>query len=302
VPFTVEGRAVEPTRVPVAQYRTVSAGYFETARIPLKKGRTFSGRDTHGTMPVAIVNEELVRRWLDGLEPIGARLLVDDNDSAPRPLEIVGVVGNVRQLALDGEPTWDLYLPYPQVHADNVGTAASMFWLLRTDGDPASLSTSLTRVVQSIDREVAASQVRPLSDYVADASASRRFSVSLVGLFAVAALALAITGIYAMVSYSITERTREIGIRVALGASWPSLIGVVIGYGLSFVLIGLAAGVVTAAAAARLLAGLLFGVSPFDPATLGQAAAVVAAVSLAACAVPAARIGRTAGAAVLQAE
>ena len=110
VPFTVEGRAVERERVPVAQFRTVSSGYFEAARIPVKRGRTFSERDTERTQAVAVVNEELARQWLDGLEPIGARLLVDDNDGSPRPVEIIGVVGNVQQVALDGEPTWDLYL------------------------------------------------------------------------------------------------------------------------------------------------------------------------------------------------
>jgi putative ABC transport system permease protein len=302
VPFTVDGRPVERSRVPIAQYRTVSDGYFETARIPLTRGRTFTAHDTRRSVPVAIVNEALARQWLDGLEPIGARLLANDNDSAPRPLEIVGVVGNVRQLSLDGEQTWDLYLPYSQVHDDNVTAAANMFWLVRTAGDPAGLSATFARALQSIDSEVAASQVRPMADYLSDAAASRRFSVSLIALFALAALALAMTGIYAMVSYSLSERTREIGIRVALGASRRHIVGVVIGYGLSFVLIGLAAGVALAAGAARLLSSLLFGVTAFDPVTLGQAAAGIAAASLVACAVPAGRIGRTADIVVLQAE
>jgi putative ABC transport system permease protein len=125
VPFTVEGRAVERERVPVAQFRTVTAGYFEAARIPLKRGRTFSEQDTETTRAVAVVNEELASHWLAGLEPIGARLLVDDNDGPPRPVEIIGVVGNVQQAALDGEPTWDLYLTYPQIHRDNVKSTAT---------------------------------------------------------------------------------------------------------------------------------------------------------------------------------
>jgi predicted permease len=130
VPFTVEGRPLERERVPAAQFRTVSSGYFEAAGIPLKRGRTFSERDTDKTRPVAVVNEELASQWLRGLEPIGARLLVDDNDRGPRPVEIIGVVGNVQQLALDGGPTWDLYLTYPQIHPDGVGlAAANMFWI-----------------------------------------------------------------------------------------------------------------------------------------------------------------------------
>ena len=136
VPFTVEGRAIERERVPLAQFRTVSAGYFETVRIPLKRGRTFSDGDTAETRPVAVVNEALADRWLDGLDPIGARLLVDDSDGPPRPVEIIGVVGNVQQIALDGkEPTWDLYVTYPQIHADTLGGAVgNMFWMTRTSG------------------------------------------------------------------------------------------------------------------------------------------------------------------------
>ena len=225
VPFTVEGRAIERERVPLAQFRTVSAGYFEAARIPLKRGRTFSERDTDTTRAVAVVNEELARQWLDGLEPIGARLLVDDNDGPPRPVEIIGVVGNVQQVALDGEPTWDLYLTYPQIHVDNVGgAAANMFWIVRTTGDPMSLATSLAREVRRIDPDVAASQIRPMDHYLSDAVAPRRFSLSLMAAFALAALALAITGIYAVVLYSVSQRAREIGIRVALGATRSNIV------------------------------------------------------------------------------
>src|SRR5262249_49854669 len=181
VPFTVEGRAIERERVPVAQYRVVTPDYFETARIPLKRGRMFSPLDTETTRAVAIVNEELARIWFDKLEPIGARLLVDDNDVGPRSIEIVGVVGNVRQATLDGEPTWDLYLTYPQVHADNVAAAAAnMFWIVRTTGDPMSVATSVAREVRRIDPDVAASQIRPLQDYLGDAIAPRRFSLSLM--------------------------------------------------------------------------------------------------------------------------
>ena len=227
----------------VAQFRTVSAGYFEAARIPLKRGRTFSERDTDRTRAVAVVNEELASQWLDGLEPIGARLLVDDNDGPPRPVEIIGVVGNVQQVALDGEPTWDLYLTYPQIHPDNVGAAAAnMFWIVRTTGDPMNLATSLAREVRRIDPEVVASQIRPMDHYLSDAVAPRRFSLSLMAAFALAALALAITGIYAVVMYSVSQRAREIGIRVALGASRSNIVRLVMGHGIRFILIGLCVG------------------------------------------------------------
>lgn len=293
VPFTVEGRAVERKRVPLAQFRTVSSGYFEAARIPLKRGRTFSERDTERTRAVAVVNEALAGRWLQGLEPIGARLLVDDNDGPPRPVEIIGVVGNVQQVALDGEPTWDLYLTYPQIHPDNVGAAAAnMFWILRTTGEPMNLATSLAGEVRRIDPEVVASQVRPMDRYLSDAVAPRRFSLSLMAAFAVAALALAVTGIYAVVLYSVSQRAREIGIRVALGASRSSIVRLVMGHGIRFVGIGLVLGIVMAVGATRLLSTMFFGLAATDAVTFGQVAVVVAAVSVLACAVPTARLGR----------
>jgi putative ABC transport system permease protein len=293
VPFTVEGRAIERERVPLAQFRTVSPGYFEAARIVLKRGRIFSERDTGRTPAVAVVNEELAGRWLDGLEPIGARLLVDDNDGPPRPVEIIGVVGNVQQVALDAGPTWDLYLTYPQIHSDNVGAAAAnIFWIVRTVGDPMNLAAAVAREVRRIDPQVVAAQLRPMDHYLADAVAPRRFSLSLMTAFALAALALAITGIYAVVMYSVSQRAREIGIRVALGANRSNIVRLVIGHGIRFVLIGLVVGIAMAFGVMRLLSTMLFGLAATDAVTFVQVAVVVAAASGVACAVPTARVGR----------
>ncbi len=293
VPFTVEGRPIERERVPLAQFRTVSSGYFEAARIPLKRGRTFSERDTEATPAVAVVNEQLASQWLDGLEPIGARLLVDDNDGPPRPVDIVGVVGNVQQVALDGEPTWDLYLTYPQIHVDNVGAAAAnMFWVVRTTGDPMSLATSIAGAVHRLDPEVVAGQIRPMDHYLSDAVAPRRFSLSLMAAFAAAALALAVTGIYAVVMYSVSQRSRELGIRVALGASRSNILRLVMSHGVWFTFIGLVVGIALALGATRLLSTMFFGLAATDAATFGQVGAVVAIVSALACAAPAARVAR----------
>jgi len=293
VPFSVDGRVIERERVPLAQFRTVSPGYFEAARIPLKRGRTFSDRDTERTSPVAVVNEELARQWLDDLEPVGARLLVDDNDGPPRPVEIIGVVGNVRQVTLDGEPTWDLYLAYPQIHSDNVGAAAAnMFWIVRTTGDPMSLGNSLASEVRNVDPEVVAAQIRPLDRYLSEAVAPRRFSLSLMAVFALTALALAITGIYAVVMYAVSQRAREIGIRVALGASRANIVRLVVGHGIRFILIGLTAGITMAAGTTRLIAAMFFGIAATDAATITQVVVCVAAFSVVACAVPTARAER----------
>jgi putative ABC transport system permease protein len=296
VPFTVEGRAIDRDRVPAAQFRTVSPGYFETARIPLKRGRTFSEQDTGTTRAVAVVNEELAAQWLRGLEPIGARLLVDDNDGPPRPIEIIGVVGNVQQVALDERPTWDLYLTYAQIHRDNVGAAAAnMFWILRTEGDPTGLASAVAREVRRIDPEVAASQIRPFDRFLSDAVAPRRFSLALMMAFALAALALAVTGIYAVVTYGISQRAREIAIRVALGATRSHIVRLVMGNAIASVSAGLAVGLAIAFAAARVLSSLFFGLSATDAATFGEVAAAVATLSAIACSVPALRAGSAAG-------
>jgi macrolide transport system ATP-binding/permease protein len=293
-PFTVEARPVERERSPFAQYRTVTPGYFGAARIPLRRGRTFSEQDTESTRTVVVVSEELARRWFDGLEPIGARLLLNDTDTGARPVEIIGVVGNVQQNALDEGPTADLYLTYAQLHPDQVGAAAgNMFWILRTPGDPMSLAPSLAREVRRIDADVVASQIRPLDRYLSDAVAPRRFSVSLMATFALAALSLALTGIYAVVVYSVSQRRREIGIRIALGASRSNIVRLVMGHGVRDVLVGLLVGIAGALAVARLLSTMLFGLTPTDVTTFGQVGAVVAVMAMVACALPTLRAGRS---------
>jgi len=284
VPFTVEGRAIERERVPIAQFRTVSPGYFEAARIPLRRGRTFTDADTDRTRAVAVVNEELARQWLVGLEPIGARLLVDDNDGLPRPVEVIGVVGNVQQMALDEEPTLDLYLTYPQIHLDNVGAAAAnMFWIVRTADDPMNLVGGLARAVRRIDPGVVAAQVRPLDQYLSDAMASRRFSLSLMSAFALAALALAITGIYAVVMYSVSQRAREFAIRSAVGAQRTDLMRLVVRQGVTPALRGIGIGLAAALATTRALSTMLFGLSATDPATFAAVSLALFLVAVIAC-------------------
>ncbi len=291
VPFTVEGRAIERERVPLAQFRLVSPNYFETVRIALRRGRTFSERDTGSTQPVAVVNEALAARWLDGLDAIGARLLVDDSDGPPRPVEVIGVVGNVQQLALDAtEPTFDLYLAYPQIHADTLGlAAANMFWLMRTPGEPMALEPAFVRELRRVDADLVAAPIRPLDRYLLDSMAPRRFSVSLIGAFAAAALVLAVTGIYAVIRYSVSQRTPEIGIRIALGARRWNIVRLIIGDGARFIVIGLLLGGGVAFILMRTLSAMLFGLDANDPATFGQVGAIVLLASLVACAVPAMR-------------
>jgi putative ABC transport system permease protein len=170
--------------------------------------------------------------------------------------------------------------------------AGNMFWVLRTTGDRMDLAAALATVVRRIDPEVAASQIRPLETYLSAAVAPRRFSLSLMAAFGIAALALALAGIYAVVTYSVSQRAREIAIRVALGASRADVTRLVMAQGLRFILIGLIIGLAIAAGVARLLAATLVGVSATDPATFGQVAGVVATMATVACAVPTVRLGR----------
>jgi hypothetical protein len=291
VPFTVEGHAIEREHVPLAQFRFASSGYFETLRIPLLRGRLFSDRDSAGTTPVAIVNQALAERWLDAIDPIGARLLVDDNDGAPRPVEVVGVVGNVRQIALDDrEPTWDLYLPYAQIHADTVGGAvANLHWMARTAGDPMTIAEAFVRELGRVDPDVIASPIRPLTAQLSESLAPRRFSVSLMAAFGAAALALAVTGIHAVVLYTVSQRGREIGIRIALGARASHVTSLVVSEGARFILAGLVAGTAMGVGSARLLSSMLFGLPAVDVATIVQVAAAVIVAALLACAIPTVR-------------
>ncbi len=293
VPFTVQGVAIERERVPAAQFRFVTPGYFETVRIPLRRGRLFSDADTETTRPVAVVNEALAAQWLGGRDPIGARLLVDDNDGEPRPIEVVGVVGNVKQLTLDADTTIDLYLPYQQLHADTVGgAAANMFWVVRSDADPRNLEPQLTAAIRAVDPAVAAAQVRPFASYLSASVAPRRFSLLLLEIFGAAALALAVTGIYAVISYNVSQRAKEIGIRIALGARRGDIVRLVMRHGALSTIAGLLFGIVLAIGATRALSSMLFGLTATDVATFAQVAAVVAVVAGLACVTPAWRAAR----------
>ena len=176
-----------------------------------------------------------------------------------------------------------------------------MFWIVRTTDNPMNLAAGLAREVRRIDPEVVASQIRPMDHYLSDAMAPRRFSLSLMAAFALAALALAVTGIYAVVTYSVSQRAREIGIRVALGATRSHIVRLVMGHGVRFIFAGLVVGIAMAVGVTRLMSSMLFGLAATDAMTIGQAAAVVAAVAVLACAVPTARVGRL-GVIVLRAE
>jgi putative ABC transport system permease protein len=290
IPFTIEGRAAAPDEAMLADYRLVSAGYFRALRIPLLSGRDFTAHDTAGTTNVALVSQSLARRdWPDG-SPLGSHMLIDDNDQGPRPVEIVGVVGDVRHLGLDEEPAPHIYLPIQQTHEDAViWLTNNQYWLLRTAVDPLTLSTAARRTIQAVDREVPATSIRTMESYLAASVAPRRFNLWLLTVFAGAALILAATGLYGVISCGVTQRRREIGIRLALGAQTGDVLRLVIGQGMAMTLGGVALGLAAALGLTRLMKSLLFGVSATDPLTFLLTASLLTVVSLLACWIPARR-------------
>ena len=292
IDFTVEGRATERDRVPTARYRLVTPAYMRTMGIPVLRGRGFTGQDTAMTRRVVLVNQELTRRFFPGLDPIGAHLLINDNNTGPRPVEIAGVVGDVRQLTLDGDPTLDIYLPYEQVHPDSMLFATSnMFWVVRGRGAPAQ---EVRRAMRIADPAIPISDLRPLEQSISGAVAPRRFNLLVLAVFAAAALLLSTTGIYATLSYAVSRRTREFAIRSALGAQRRDLMLLIVRQGVAPALAGIALGLSAAFAIARSISSMLFGLSSADPTTFIAVPLLLLAVAVAACVLPGLRASRAA--------
>ena len=293
IPFTIEGRAAAPDEVERADYRVVNSGYFRALKIPLIAGREFNERDMAQTAPVALISQNLANRYWPDRSPLGAHLRINDNNQGPRLVEIVGVVGDVKHLSLDGEPAPHIYLPIHQTHEDGVvWLTDNQYWLLRTAVDPLTLQAAVRREIQAVDREAPASNIRTMEQYLAASVAPRRFNLRLLTVFAGAALALAATGLYGVISYGVAQRRHEIGVRMALGARASDVLKMVIGQGIRLALAGVALGLLAALALTRLMKNLLFNVSATDPLTFLVTAALLVFVALLACFVPARRAAK----------
>jgi putative ABC transport system permease protein len=290
IPFTIEGRGTSPDEAHRADYRAVDAGYFRALKIPLIAGREFNERDAAETPPVALISQNLARRhWPQG-SPLGARLRINDNNQGPRPVEVVGVVGDVKHLSLDGEPEPHIYLPVHQAHEDGMSWLTNtQYWLLRTTVDPLTLSAAARREIQAVDRNAPASNIRTMEQYLSASVAPRRFNLRLLSIFAVAALILAGAGLYGVISHGVAQRKRELGIRIALGARACDVMKLVTGEGMALAIIGVALGLMAALALTRVMEGLLFGVSATDPLTFMVIALLLMFVALLACYIPARR-------------
>jgi predicted permease len=295
VPFTVEGRVTGRDRIPAAHYRIVTPEYLSAMRIPVIRGRGFTGQDSDAMRPVVLVNETLARQFLAGRDPIGAHLLVNDNNVGPRPLEVVGVVSDVRQMSLDGDATMDIYVPYDQLQRDAMFFArAGMYWVVRGRFDNAPRAEEIRQAMRGVDPAAAIADVRPVEQTIAASVAPRRFNLFVLAVFAGAALALSAAGIYAMLSYSVSQRAREFAIRSALGARRSDLLLLILRQGVMPALSGIALGLAAAFAITRTLSSMLFGLSAADPMTFAVVPLGLLFVALAACLGPGLRASRAA--------
>jgi putative ABC transport system permease protein len=292
VPFTRPDRPpARPEDTPMTNYRIVTPDYFRTMGIPLLDGRNFTESDDAEHTPVAIVSTIVAKNHFPDRSPIGQRILVDDTDSGePRGVQIIGIVGPVKQTNLETPAKADIYLPFRQVPKDGVPWLRnSAYWVVKTAGEATGVERLLRDTIQNVDPNVAVGAVRPMSESVAAALAARRFSLLLVGSFAAAALFLAAAGLYAVISYGIQQRNREIGVRLALGATRASILGMIFKEGAVLLATGIIVGFGIALALARLVASQMYGVNEYDPFSFAAVGVILSIISILACGIAARR-------------
>jgi putative ABC transport system permease protein len=279
--FTIEGQPVtqDPATRRSATYYAVSPGYFATMGIRQIRGRTFTARDDESAPPVIVISEGFARKYWPNEDPIGHRMTIGYNSSGPR--EIVGVVADVAQSDLAEPPPLEMYTPFPQTPWPFLAVIA------RTDGDPATLAGSLRAAVARIDPNQPAADIRTMDEYVARTVAAPRFTALLFAGFAGLAVLFAAFGLFSVMAYTVAQRRRELGIRMALGASPASLGSLVLSQAMRMGLAGIGVGLAGALAATRLLRSLLYGIGAGDPATFAAVAVLLLAVVAAAAYLPA---------------
>jgi putative ABC transport system permease protein len=280
VPFTVEGRPpVAVNEQFDADWRRINQNYFQALRIPLLRGRNFTEQEVRQSDKVMIVSQQLVDQVFPNEEPLGKRLITI---LGPQPYEIVGVVGDIRHRSLDRQPFPAMYMPTRNSGRMNV--------VIRTQGgDPSSIAGAVRKEVREMDSQQPIAEMKPMDEWIATSVATPRYRTTLLGLFAALAMVLAATGIYGVMSYSVAQRTHEIGVRMALGARHSKVLGLIVRQGMLLVIIGVVIGVVGAFALTRVLSSLLFGISEKDPITFVVVPVLLSVVALIACYVPARR-------------
>jgi predicted permease len=284
--FRIDGQPTPaPGQWPSAQYAVVAGRYFEAMGIPLIVGRRFDTRDKADAPPVIIVNAEFARRQFPGENAIGKRI-VPRFDFTGAPREIVGIIADIKQTALDADPAQQMYVPEEQMPYPFMNV------VLRTAGDPATALPVLRRELRALDPSLALSNVRLIDEVFENSLARQRFSMVVIAVFAGAALALALVGLYGVIALSVGQRRREIGVRMALGARAIDVLRMVLGEGARLTMLGIAVGLVAAFGVMRVLRSLLYDVSTTDVTIYAGAAVLVAAVALLATYLPARRATR----------
>ena len=285
ISVSIEGRpAPPPGQELIVVTRIISPGYFDTMSIPLLKGRQLTDQDTETTPNAVVISETMARRFWPGEEPVGKRIAAGRAQTPEDWIQVVGVVKDVRQFELNAEPRPQMYLSFRQA-----GFFAPRDLVVKTDVDPASMATTVRKAVWDIDKDQPVSNIRTMEEILADSIARQRFSMLLLAIFAGVALVLAGVGIYGVMSYSVAQRTREIGIRMALGAQTGAVLKLAVGYGMKLVVTGIVVGLIAAFALTRVMSTLLFGVTATDPATFTLISLLLVAVAALASYIPARR-------------
>jgi putative ABC transport system permease protein len=283
--FIIDGRSTDS--INVANGAIVSDGYFQAMGIELKRGRTFGTEDREDTTPVIAVNETMARAFWPDTDAIGKRIMWG-GWPGNKWLTIVGVVADVKISSLEAEAKPTIYMPmfqYPR-------SRSNVVYVARAEGDTASLASGMRAEIRAVDSELPVYDIRSMNQIIRESVSQRRFTMMMLGVFASAAMLLAAVGIYGVMSYSVTQRTREIGVRMALGATRSDVLGMVVGQGMALALAGTVAGLAAAIALTRLMKSLLYGVSATDPMTFTGVSAILILVALLACYLPARRAAK----------
>jgi predicted permease len=293
--FFINGKPKPPvSELPNAMFYITSPGYIESMNIPLLRGRDFTIQDNEKRPYVVLVDQNMQRLYFDDEDPVGRHLTLQAGNEVSFDMEVVGVVGHVKQENLDTEAGStilpQLYMPFDQIPDQFLASGiGELHVVVRTASDPAGLVPAMKQTVRNIDRDVPVFDISTVEEVVASSIARQRFTLLLLGSFAILALILASVGIYGVMAYSVTQRSHEIGIRMALGAGRPRILGIVVGSGVKLALFGVGAGLIGSIIMTRFLSGMLYNISPYDPVTLSSVALLLAVVATIASYIPARR-------------
>jgi predicted permease len=298
----VVGRPTIPESV---QFRVISPDYFKVMKTPVRQGRVFTENDAPNSEPVAVVNDAFIRRYLSDADPLAQQLIAGQRASGESPRQIVGLVGDTKQFGLGSEASPMVFIPITQT-SDRTWRMLQRFvstkFVVRASGEPLALANAVRQTMAGVDATLPVARLLSMDQVVEGSVAAERFNMTLVGLFAALGLLLAGVGIYGVMSYAVSQRTREIGVRIALGAQTRDVLGMIIGQGMTLTLTGLVIGVGAAFGLTRLMKGLLFGVNATDPVTFIAVALLLVGVALIACYIPARRAMRVDPLVALRAE